>query len=91
MWRANAPADAADPAYRAALAAERAKAAKAATRPSGAGFATFELQVMDPEIDYPMSSEMQSKVEAARGYPLKQVWARYERHRRSGRRLTSRQ
>jgi hypothetical protein len=41
------------------------------------GFAMFELQVMDPEIDYPMSGEMQSKVEAALGCPVKQVWARY--------------
>jgi hypothetical protein len=42
-----------------------------------AGFAMFELTVLDPGIDYPMSAEMLSNVEAALGCPLKQVWAHY--------------
>ncbi len=41
------------------------------------GFAMFELQVSDPEVDCPMPADMQSKVEQAVGCRLKQVWARY--------------
>ena len=41
------------------------------------GFAMFELQVSNPEIDYPMPAEMQSKVEAILGCRVTQIWARY--------------
>jgi hypothetical protein len=41
------------------------------------GFARFELVVSNPDVPYPLSSEVMRQLEKVLGCLLRQVWARY--------------
>jgi hypothetical protein len=41
------------------------------------GFAKCELLVSNPDVDYPLPTEMLARLEDALGCQLRQIWARY--------------
>ena len=41
------------------------------------GFARFEVQVSNPDTDYPLSEQAMGQLEALLGCQLRQVWAHY--------------